>query len=267
LSAIAIRERSLSLLDAFSEAMTADPPTADTRIADIAAAGTIRLAMFLPQYAKDTTTGALRGLGPGVVMLDIARALAARLGIKLSIVEQPTPRAALDCITAGDCEFAFLGIEPSRAAEIDFTPAVFQFDYSCLVPAGSPLRQFTDVDRAAIRISVVRNHASTMALTRMVKHAELIGFDLPDDAFAALRDAKADALAAPRPILVDYAPKLPGSHVLDEGYGVNRVGMAVAKHRSGLLLYFSGFVEEAKASGLIARLIAEAELRGFQVAS
>jgi polar amino acid transport system substrate-binding protein len=239
--------------------------TADPRTADIAQAGAIRLAMFLPQYTKDTATGALHGLGPGVVMLDIARALAARLGVKLLIVEQPTPRAALDCIKTGGCEFAFLGIEPSRAAEVDFTPAVFQFDYSFLVPAGSPLRQFTDADRAGIRISVVRNHASTMALTRMVKHAELTGFDLPDDAFAALQNGNASVFAAPRQILVDYAEKLPGSRVLDEGYGVNRVGMAVAKHRQGLHSYLMQFVDEAKTSGLIARLIAEAGLRGFQV--
>jgi polar amino acid transport system substrate-binding protein len=183
------------------------------------------------------------------------------------IVEQPTPRAALDCIEAGGCEFAFLGIEPSRAAEIDFTPAVFQFDYSFLVPAGSSLRHFADIDRAGIRISVVRNHASTMALTRMVKHAELVGFDLPDDAFNALREAKADAFAAPRQILVEYSEQLPGSRVLDEGYGVNRVGIAVAKNRQGLHSYLTEFVAEAKASGLIARLTGEASLRGFRVAS
>ncbi|HEX4053305.1 MAG TPA: hypothetical protein VHX86_03480, partial [Tepidisphaeraceae bacterium] len=99
--------------------------------------GALRLALFLPQYSKDPATGAIRGLGPGTVMLKIAGALAARARATLSIVEQPTPRAALDCIKAGGCELAFLGIEPSRAAEIDFTPAVFQFDYSFLVPAGS----------------------------------------------------------------------------------------------------------------------------------
>ncbi len=253
------------ITDPMTDAMSADPP-----IADLVQDGAIRLALFLPQYSKDPATGAVRGLGPGVVMLEIARALAARAGAKLLIVEQPTPRAALDCIKAGGCEFAFLGIEPSRAAEIDFTPAVFQFDYSFLVPAGSTLRQFGDVDRAGIRIAVVRNHASTMALTGMVKHAELVGFDLPDDTFDALRGGKAEAFAAPRPILVDYAAKLPGSRVLDEGYGVNRVGIAVAKHRAGLRSYFSQFVEEAKASGLIGRLIENRGLgdrRGFRVGS
>jgi len=244
--------------------------TADSRTADLAQAGAIRLALFLPQYTKDAATGAVHGLGPGVVMLDIARALADRLNAKLLIVEQPTPRAALDCIKTGGCEFAFLGIEPSRAAEIDFTPAVLEFDYSFLVPAGSALRQFADIDRAGIRIAVVRNHASTMALTQMIKHAELVGFDLPDDTFDALRDAKAEAFAAPRQILVEYSEKLAGSRVLDESYGVNRVGIAVAKHRPGLLSYCSEFVADAKTSGLIARIIENGGLggpRGFRAGS
>lgn len=244
--------------------------TADPRIADLALAGEIRLALFLPQYTKDAATAELRGLGPGIVMLEIGRALAARLGVKLSIVEQPTPRAALECIKAGGCDLAFLGIEPSRAAEIDFTPAVLEFDYSFLVPAHSPLRHFAEIDRPGPRIAVVRNHASTMALTRIVKHAELIGFDLPDDAFELLRSGNADAFAAPREILVDYSGKLPGSRVLDESYGVNRVGIAVAKHRDGILSTCTEFVEHAKASGLIARIIENGGLggrRGFRVGS
>jgi polar amino acid transport system substrate-binding protein len=240
--------------------------TADPRIADIARTGVVRLSMFLPQYARDAATGALRGLGPGVVMLKIAHALAGRAGAKLAVVELPTPKSALDCVKEGGCEFAFLGIEASRAAEINFTPAVFQFDYSFLVPAGSSLRNFAAVDRTGTRVTVVRNHASTMALTRLVKHAELIGFDLPDDSFAALASGKAEAFAAPRPILVDYAEKLPGSRVLEEGYGINRVGIAVAKQRAGVLSFCSDFVDEAKADGLIARLIAEAGLHGFEVA-
>ncbi len=247
------------------EHLQTTPMIPDQRIADIA--GVFRFGMFLPQYAKDAATGELQGLGPGVVMLGIARGLAARLGAKFSVVELPTPRSALDCVKDGGCEFAFLGIEPSRAAEIDFTPVVFQFDYNFLVPTGSPLRAFADVDRAGIHVTVVHNHASTIALTRMAKHAELVGFDLPDEAFAALTSGNANVFAAPRPILDEYAEKLPGSRVLDEGYGINRVGMAVAKHRQSLLSYLTEFVNEAKTSGLIARLIAEAGLRSLQVAS
>jgi len=93
----------------------------------------------------------------------------------------------------------------------------------------------------------------------------LVGAELPDSGFALLRDGKADVLAFPREVLIDYSTKLPGSRVLDEPYGINAVGVAIAKGQPERLAYLSEFLEEAKASGLIQRLIEQGGLRGFQV--
>ena len=104
-------------------------------------------------------------------------------------------------------------------------------------------------------------------MRRIVKQAELIGVELPESAFDLLRDRKVDAVAFPRDQLVEFAGRLPGARVLAQGYGVNRVAMAVQKSRSEWRAYFSEFVEDAKASGLVARIIARGALRGFQVAA
>jgi polar amino acid transport system substrate-binding protein len=159
----------------------------------------------------------------------------------------------------------FFGIEPSRVEQVDFTPPVFQFDYTCLVPAGSSIRRFADADRPGVRIAIVQSHASALALRRIVKHAELVGAELPDEGFDLLRAGKADAFALPRDQLLDYSATLPGSHVLEQAYGINRVGAAVAKGQAGRLAYISEFVEEAKASGLIQRAIDGGSLHEFQV--
>jgi ABC-type amino acid transport substrate-binding protein len=58
----------------------------DARIADLAQAGKIRVALFLPQHAKDSTTGQLRGIGTGAVAIDILRALATRMGVAIELV-------------------------------------------------------------------------------------------------------------------------------------------------------------------------------------
>jgi polar amino acid transport system substrate-binding protein len=60
----------------------------------------------------------------------------------------------------------------------------------------------------------------------------------------------------PREQLIDYSTRLSGSRVLEDAYGINFVGR---------LAYISEFVEEAKASGLIQRIIDKSGLRGFQV--
>jgi polar amino acid transport system substrate-binding protein len=240
-------------------------PPADPRVAALAAAGAIRLALFLPQYAEDAA--GVRGIGTGFIAIEIVGALAARLGIVARIIKYPSPKDAVAGLQDGACDVAFLGIEPSRIAVVDFSPALFQFDYSLLVPAGSTIGSLEDADRAGRCIGLVDEHASALALRRIVKQAELIGVDLPESAFDLLRDQKVDALAFPRDQLIEFAERLPGARVLAKGYGVNRVGMAVAKRSAGLLSYLSDFAAEAKAAGLVQRSIERGRLCGFDVAT
>jgi hypothetical protein len=54
--------------------------------------------------------------------------------------------------------------------------------------------------------------------------------------------------------------------VLDDAYGVNRVGIAMRTGDVGRLACISEFVEEIKASGFVQRVIESPELRGFRVA-
>ena len=159
-----------------------------------------------------------------------------------------------------------LGIDPSRTAELDFSPPLVQFDYTLLLPPGSPISGFADADRPGRRVAVVLNHASTFALRRKAVHAELVGTELPDAAFELLRAGSVDAFAAPREQLLDYSTLLPGSRVLEEGYGINNAGIAIAKGQAGRLGFICEFVAEAKVSGLIASIIERGNLRGFRVA-
>lgn len=241
---------------------------ADPRITDISRAGAIRLALFLPQYAK-TSTGDINPLGAGLVAHALIGALAERLSIKMQIVEQPSPPEAIETLNAGGCDVMILGFEESRRKLVDFTPPVIQFDFAYLVPSGSSIEETAEVDRPGRRISVPQGHASWMALKRLIVHAEIVGTDLPDEAFALIRDGKVDVFALPREQLIDYAAMLPGSRILTQGFGVNVGGFVVAKGRSQLLGFISDFVEEAKASGLVGRILDDAELtsRGFNVAN
>src|SRR5258708_25349677 len=68
----------------------------DPRVADLVRAGKIRVALFPPEYTKDPVPAELRG-GP---FLELARALAARLGIEALPVEYPTPPKVVECLSA-----------------------------------------------------------------------------------------------------------------------------------------------------------------------
>jgi polar amino acid transport system substrate-binding protein len=238
----------------------------DLGIAGLVRAGAIRTGLFLPQFVHNPATGELRGLGTGYIAIEMTRVIAERLGITMRIAEYPSPKAAVAGLKNDGCDVVFLGVEPTRVVEVDFAPAIFQFDYSLLVPQGSTIQSIADADRPGIRIGLIESHASALALQRTVKHAQLVGVELPEQAPDLIRAGKVDALAFPRDHLLDFADQLPGSHVLAKGYGINRVAMAVRRDRPGLLAYVAAFSEQAKASGLVQAAIDRGELRGFAVA-
>ena len=234
----------------------------DRRVADLVRAGRVRIALFSGQYIKDPVTGELKG-----VWADVARAFAARVGVQLALVEHPTPPKMVECLKAGACDVGFLGYDPTRAADVEgFTPPFIEFDYTYLVPTGSSIRSAADADRLGVRVAVVHAHASTLTLTRVRKHAELVSVDIPDRAFELLRTGRVDAWASARQLLIDYSAQLPGSRVLEGRYGVNRAAVVVAKGKAARLAYISEFIEDIKASGFVQQAITRSGWRGVRVA-
>ena len=243
--------------------LAAAQQAADPRVADLVQAGRIRVGIH-SFYAKDSRTGELRAVSTGIIFLDIARILGGRIGVEVLPVWHPTIPEMLTCVTAGACDVGFMGPDPSRAG-VDFSPPILQLDYTFLVPAVSPIRRIADADRPNVRIAVVRDHASTLTLSRIFKHAQLIYAATPDPTFELLRNGQADAFASVRGVLLGYAPKLPGSRVLEEHYGANLVGMVVSKGQNARLAYITEFIEQAKASGSVQQAIERSGLPGYQV--
>jgi len=238
----------------------------DPRVADLVQTGKIRIGVHSVMYTTDSRTGALKAASTGIILLDIARMLGARIGVEVLPIGHPTIPEMLTCLTAGVCDMGFMGPDRSRVG-VEFTPPILQLDYTFLVPAGSSIQGVTDADRPGFRIAVVRDHASTLTLSRVFKHAQLIYAATPDPTFELLRSGSADAFASVRPVLLEYSLKLPGSRVLEDHYGANLLGMVVAKGQTARLDYLTEFIEQAKASGLVQQAIDRAGLPGHRVAS
>jgi polar amino acid transport system substrate-binding protein len=242
---------------------TASPqPTSDPRVADLVKAGQVRIGTFPPQYTKDAKTGTLKG-----PYVEVFRAVAARIGVEPVLIELATPAKLVECLASGACDIGSLGFDPARADQVGgFTPAFMRFGYGYLVPGGSPIRSHVDADRPGNRIAVVRGHASTLALSRMARQAELISVETPDIAFDMLRAGRVEAWASARTALFDYAAELPGSRVLDDSFGTNRPALVVPKGQDARLAFISEFIEQAKASGLAKQAIERGGQPGYTVA-
>src|SRR5271155_4477472 len=98
------------------------------QVADLVQVGKVRVALYVPQYTKDPVTGELQGW-----CVDLVRALGERLGVAGVPVEHPTPPAAIADLKSGACDIAIMGIDPARAAEVDYSLPFAQLDFTYLV--------------------------------------------------------------------------------------------------------------------------------------
>src|SRR4051812_25129842 len=91
-----------AILPSLAEAQQASDP----RVADLVQAGKIRVGIH-SFYTKDSQTGELKAVSAGIIFLDIARMLGARIGVEMVPVWHPTIPEMLTCVTAGACDAGF----------------------------------------------------------------------------------------------------------------------------------------------------------------
>ena len=231
---------------------------------ELAPTGTLRVGLNLSNFLltrTDATTGEHSG---GAV--DLGRELGRRLGVPVALVPYPNPGALADAAKSGVWDVGFLGAEPQRANEIDFTAAYVEIEATYLVPAGSPLKSIADVDREGIRIGVPTKSAYELYLTRNLKHAKLVHEHGADNAFKRFVADKLDALAGLRPRLVTDHDNLPGSRILDGNFTAVQQAVGTPKGRDAGAQYLGEFVEDIKATGLVAKTIENNGVRGLTVA-
>ena len=235
----------------------------DPRVADLIQSGKLRVGIGLgtPLAVKNPTTGEVSG-----PTLDLGRALAARIGINLVAIEYPRPGAVIEGAGSNAWDVAFLVVDANRAKQADFSRPYLQTDSTYLVLIGSSIHNVADADQPGIRIAVPRGDGSDLELTRVLKRAELVRTDTIAAALELVRVGSAHARGGPRPVLLAESAKLPGSRVLDDGFTAISYAALVPKGVAGRLAYVNEFIDEAKATGLVKRIIERAELRGVQVA-
>ena len=211
---------------------------------------------------RDPASGELRG-----VAVDLARELGSRTGLPIELVGFESAGQMVEGLKAGAWDVAFLAVDPGRAGEIDFTAPYIEIEGTYLVPAGSPLRAVGDVDRDGVRIGVSAKSAYDLFLSRSVQRAELIRAPDPNAAFELLVAGKVDVVAGVRQPLVTNAGKLPGSRVFDGRFMAIGQALGTPKGRDVAAEYLREFIEDVKASGLVARAIEKAGIRGVSVAT
>jgi polar amino acid transport system substrate-binding protein len=232
--------------------------------ADLAPTGKIRAGINYGNIilaTKDKATGESRG-----VAVDLVNELGRRLGVPVEIVAYDSVAALGDAAPTGAWDIAFLGSDPVRERIMGFTPAYVELDATYLVPGASSLRNASEVDRAGLRVAAPARANYELFLQRSLKRAKLLSVPGNDAAFELLVTGKADALAGLTQVLLQLGAKMPGSRIVDGRFMAVQQSIAVPKGRDAGLAYLRSVVEDAKASGLVARAIEKTGARGVAVA-
>ena len=233
-------------------------------VSQLAPTGVLRAGINMSNFLL--VTGRSPSGEPEGVSPDMAGAIAERLGVPVRYVPYPRPGELADAAGTGAWDIGLIGAEPQRAEKIAFTAAYAEIEATYLVPPGSAITRIEEVDRPGVRIAVAARAAYDLWLERNIRHATLLRAESLDGSFALFAEQKLEALAGLRPKLLSDAERMPGSRILGGKFMAVQQAIGTARGNDAAAAFLRGFVEEAKASGLVARLIAHHRVRGLSVA-
>jgi polar amino acid transport system substrate-binding protein len=232
--------------------------------AELAPAGKLRAAINYGNAIiamKDPSTGAPRG-----VAIDLANELGRRLGVPVEFVAFSSGAAMGDAAPSGQWDIAFIASDPEREALMSFTPAYLEIEATYLVKRSASLRTAGEVDRPGIQVAAAARANFGLFLRRNLKQAQFTPTSNSNAAFDLLRTGKVDAVGGLTQGLIDRAQRFPEYRIVEGRFMAVQQSIAVPKGRDVGLAYLRRFVEDAKASGIVAGAIERTGVRGVSVA-
>ena len=236
----------------------------DKARSELAPTGVLRAGINLSNFLL--VTGRSANGDPEGVSPDMAREIAAALGVPVKYVPFKSPGELGDQAGKNVWDIGLIGAEPQRAEKIAFSAAYVEIEATYMVPADSPIKSIADVDKKGVRIAVSARSAYDLWLVNNIKNATLVQVSGLDAAYEKFMSDKLEVLAGLRPGLLKDVTKAPGLKILDGKFTAVQQAVGTAKANLEGAKFLADFVEKAKKSGLVAELIKRHKVVGLSVA-
>jgi polar amino acid transport system substrate-binding protein len=227
--------------------------------------GTLRVAINVgnPILARrHPETGAPEG-----VSIDLATALAQRLGVPLQLVVFEAASKSVEAVTQETADVGFFAIDPLRGAAIAFTSPYVLIEGAYLVKQDSPLHSNDQVDREGHTIVVGKGSAYDLFLSREIKHAELVRSPTSPEVVRFFLAHGHDVAAGVKPQLEAELAHVAGLRMLPGHFMVIAQAMGLPKSRGAeAAAYLHQFVEDMKTSGAVAQSMQRHRIEGASLA-
>ncbi|MDP3085483.1 MAG: transporter substrate-binding domain-containing protein [Rubrivivax sp.] len=204
---------------------------------------------------------------PTGVSVDLAKALAERLGVELEMVVFDAAAKSVDAVKAGQADIGFFAIDPLRGEGIAFSAAYVHIEGAYLVRQASALTDNGQVDRAGTKVMVGRGSAYDLYLGRNLKAAQILRAPTSPTVVERFLAENADVAAGVRQQLEADAARLGGLRLLPGRFMVIEQAMGVQAGRGAAAeQLLREFVEQAKASGFVGQALQRHRIQGAIVA-
>lgn len=203
---------------------------------------------------------------PTGVSVDIAAALASRLGLQLELVTYSAAGAVVEAAKSDEWDIAFLAIDPLRGLDMDYTDPYVIIEGGYMVREDSAIRDNHDVDRSGNRVVVGLGSAYDLFLTRTLTAAEIVRANTSPAVTDTMLAAGHEVAAGVKQQLQADARRLPGLRLLEGRFMAINQAMAMPKGREQAIPYLRHFIGSLKSSGFIAQALDRHKIDGAAVA-
>lgn len=227
-------------------AAPADSPT----IAQIKQRGELRVGLeagYMPFEMRDKG-GDIIGFD-----VDVARLMARKLGVRLTLVNQSWDGIIPALLTGKfDVLMGGMTITEERARRVDFTEPYFQAGLSALLnrKLDGKVKNAQDLDRPEIRLVAKLGTTGEVAARKSFTHASLRTFETEADAVIEVRSGRADAFIYDFPSNTIYAAQNASALVnLSPPFTHEPLGWAVRKGDPEFVAWLNAFLAAIHADG------------------
>jgi polar amino acid transport system substrate-binding protein len=203
---------------------------------------------------------------PRGVTVDLGNELAQQLGVAAEFTMAPNTGELVDLLEAGRIDVSFMPVDEERKKRIEFGPVYFLVESTYMVTEASGLRKVGDVDQPGIRVVGIAGTTTIRAAARSLTQTTITAAQSIGEAVEMLTGGKADAFALSRDSLPSFVARLPGSRIVEGGFQLTGVAIAVPRARPDALAYVTTFIEKAKNSGVVRGAFNRAGLQHLMVA-
>jgi len=255
--------RTLSLCALATLLIASSDARAQTVPAPSRALRVVFLAANPAMTVKDPITGAIGG--PAV---DLARELARRRGVEVSLIGVQTPQHIIDAVRNGDADIGFVAYNPEREGPILFSQPFMLVLQTFVVREDSPLQSVKEIDRPNQKIGARRADSMALYLARTLKQAQLIEIAEPTgtEGTQGVLSGQWDAFGTNRQRLTEALRNATGLRLLkDDLYGVEQT-IIVPKGDQENLKAVNQFIDDIRTSGFLRAAIERSGIIGIAIA-